>query len=146
MTSAGVARGHAHAMRRRRSGNLATAALIALFACGCGDDPPAVCDSLDAVRASVDDLRHANISENGLSQVRSDLQRLKQDIDGLTDAGRAQFEPQISAVRAAAEQLSTSVTAASAEPTAVTLAAVGGGVTGLADAVRGLTAAMSETC
>jgi hypothetical protein len=121
--------------------------VIAMFVRGCGDsDRPAVCDNLDAVRASVDDLRHANISENGLSQVRSDLQRLRQEIDRFAEAVRAQLEPPISAVRAAAEQLSSSVTAAKADPTAGTLVAVGGHVADLGDAVRGLAAAMSEAC
>jgi hypothetical protein len=130
-----------------RAVTAATAITALLGGCGAGGgDRPAVCDSLSAVQASVDDLRNANVSENGLSQLRSDLGQLKVNLDQLSQDARAQLQPQIDGVRAAAGQLSSSVTAAKSDPSAATFAGVRTAVAGVADSVQGLGAAMSGTC
>ena len=123
------------------------ALLVVLALAGCGaDDKPAVCDSLDAVRASADDVRDANVSENGLSHVSSNLSQLKQNLQQLGTEARTQFEAQITAVRAAADQLTTSVSAARSDPTPATLGVVRDAMAGLGTAVGSLGDAMDDTC
>jgi hypothetical protein len=131
----------------RRHTTLSAAALLVVLAlAGCSDDQPAVCDSLDAVRASVDDVMDANVSENGLSQVSTSLSALKQSLQQLGTEARTQFESQITSVRTAADQLSTSVSAAKADPTAATLGVVRDAMTSLGEAVNSLGTAMADTC
>jgi hypothetical protein len=138
--------GHPHTMRRH-STLLAVALLVVLALAGCGsDDQPAVCDSLDSVRASADDVMDANVSENGMSQVSAGLTALKQNLQQLGSEAKTQFESQITAVRAAADQLSTSVSAAKADPTSATLDVVRDAMTSLGDAVNSLGDAMADTC
>jgi hypothetical protein len=131
---------------RRQSILSAVALLVAVALAGCGSDQPAVCDSLDAVRASADDVRDANVSENGLSQVRAGLTALNQNLQQLGTEARTQFESEITAVRTAADQLSTSVSAAKADPTSATLDVVRDAMTSLAEAVNSLGDAMADTC
>jgi hypothetical protein len=122
-------------------------AAVVLFG-GCTDDEnrPAVCDSYDTVQASADDLRNANIGENGLTLVRTDLQDLRQSLEQLLDDARALYQPQVDAITVAVEQLATTVTAARAEPTAMTLLAVGDAAAWLRETVHRLGTAMADTC
>lgn len=126
---------------------VATVALAGTLLGGCAEeDAPAVCNSLEAVHASVDDVRHAGAGENGLTQLRTDLSQLRLHLDQLQADARAQFQPQLDTVRAAAGQVSSSVAAARTEPTATTLDGVRTAVTGLSAAVQNLDTAMSQTC
>jgi hypothetical protein len=126
---------------------VAAAAAIVLLG-GCADDEsrPAVCDSYDAVQASVDDLRNANISENGLSQVRTDLKELRHGLEQLLDDARANFQTQVDPIRLATDELATAVATARSEPTAMTLAAVGDAAAWLRETVHRLGTAMADTC
>jgi hypothetical protein len=119
-----------------------------VFLGGCADDEnrPAACDSYDAVRASADDLRNANISENGLSQVRTDLQELRRSLEVLLDDARELYATQVDTVELAAEQLATTVAAARAEPGPMTLSAVGDAAAWLRETVNRLGTAMADTC
>jgi len=120
---------------------------VVLALAGCADDDqPAVCDSLDAVRTSAEHVNDANVSENGLSQVRTSLDQLKLDLQQLGTDAKTQFEAQVTAAKAAADQLSASVSAAKADPTTTTLAVVRDAMTGLGTAVNNLGTAMADTC
>ena len=126
---------------------LAAVAVVTLLG-GCADEQerPAVCDSYDAVQASADDLRNANISENGLSQVRTDLQELRHDLVQLVDDARAEYATEADTVEKAANDLGTAVTAARADPGPMTLSAVGDAAAWLRETVHRLGTAMSGTC
>jgi ElaB/YqjD/DUF883 family membrane-anchored ribosome-binding protein len=118
-----------------------------LGACGgSGADKPAVCDSLEAVQVSLDNISKTNVGENGLSQLRTELKALKENLDQLLDDARAQFQPQADAVRAAVDELSSSVEAATADPNKTTLEAVRTAMRSLGDAVKDLATAVSDTC
>jgi len=139
----------AHARGMKSSSTLAvTAVTVTMLLGGCGGsgDQPAVCDSLDAVQASVDHMNVANYSENGMSQMRSDLEGLKLNLQQLTDDAQAQVQPQVQAIRASADQVSASVSAAKANPTETTLDGVRGAMAALSDALRGARTAVSGTC
>jgi len=132
---------------RRHSIWAVTAVLATTLLGGCGGaEKPAVCDSLDAVRASVDHVRDANVSENGMSQLRTDLTRLKTDLNQLANDAKAQFKPEVDKVRSAADELSSAVKSAKADPTSTTFASVRTAVEGLGDAVRNMDTALSDTC
>jgi uncharacterized alpha-E superfamily protein len=135
-------------MPMRRHSILSVPALMVVLALsGCADEEkPAVCDSLDAVRTSASNVREANVSENGLSHVSSSLGQLRQSLQQLGTEARTQFDMQITAVRTAADQLSSSVTAAKADPNAATLGVVRDALAGLGNAVTSLGTAMADTC
>jgi hypothetical protein len=124
----------------------AVAVVLALGGCAEDEDRPAVCDSYDAVQASADDLRNANISENGLTQVRTDLQELRDDLVTLIDDARAQYATEVDTIQKAAADLQTAVTAARIDPGPMTLATVGDAAAWLRETVSRLGTAMADTC
>jgi hypothetical protein len=97
---------------------LLAAVAVVLLLGGCADDQdrPAVCDDYDSVQASADDLRNANVSENGLSQVRTDVEELRHDLVQFVDSARTE------------------------------LAAVGDAAAWLRETVHRLGTAMADTC
>jgi hypothetical protein len=122
------------------------AAIGVLTAGGCGTDQPAACAHLDAVQASLDHVRNANVSENGLSQLRTDLSQLQANLIQLRTDAQAKFPTEIDGVRGAANQLAASVATARATPDASTFAAVRTALSGVQDSVQHLADAMSGTC
>ncbi|GAA1035547.1 hypothetical protein GCM10009557_43540 [Virgisporangium ochraceum] len=127
---------------------LVAAVAVVLVLGGCADEPdrPAVCDSYDSVQASADDLRNANVSENGLSQVRTDLEDLRHALVQLVDDARAQYATEVDTIEKAAADLRTAVTAARADPGPMTLSAVGDAAAWLRETVHRLGTAMADTC
>lgn len=124
----------------------AVAVVLLLGGCADGQDQPAVCDSYDSVQASADDLRNANISENGLTQVRTDLQELRHDLVQLVDEAKAEYATEVDTVEKAAADLQTAVTAARIDPGPMTLATVGDAAAWLRETVHRLGTAMADTC
>jgi hypothetical protein len=126
---------------------IAVAAIVAAVGTSaCSTDQPAVCDSFAAVQNSIDQIRNANVGENGLSQLRADLAQFKDNLTQLHADAKTQFAAEIQAVQAAATQVSASVTTARATPDAASLAAVRAPVTALQSSVQNLGAALSGTC
>jgi hypothetical protein len=117
-----------------------------LGAGGCSTDKPAVCDSLAAVQNSIDQIRNANVGENGLSLVRTELSQLKVNLEQLYADAQAQFASEIQAVQAAAAQTSASLATARAMPDAANVAAVRAPLNALQTSMRSLGDAMSGTC
>jgi hypothetical protein len=111
----------------------------------CGSDAP-VCDSAAAVRTSVDQVRNANVSENGLSQLRTDLGGLRTNLQQLYADAQAQFASEVSAVRASADKFAASLSTARAAPDVRNLAAVRSAIGGLRTSVQTLSDAMASTC
>ena len=122
------------------------AAIVLLGSCAADENRPVVCDNYDAVRASADDLRNANISENGLSQVRTNLQALRSDLTDLLEEARTTYQAQVDVIQLAAQDLATAVTAARSDPGPMTLAAVGDAAAWLRETVHRLGTAMADTC
>lgn len=113
---------------------------------GCGTDKPPGCDSLEAVQTTMHQIRNANVAENGLTQLRTDLQQLRRDLQQLRTDAEAQFAPQVGVVKTAADQFSTSIAAARDKPDAATLSAVRTSLGALQTSIQGLRDAMSGTC
>jgi hypothetical protein len=140
-------RRHAPGMRRMSTWiTVAAAAAGMLTAGGCGTDQPAACAHLDAVQASIDHVRNANVSENGMSQLRTDLSQLQANLIQLRTDVQATHPAEVAAVRGAANQLAATIAAARVTPNETTLGTVRTAMSGLQDSVRQLADAMSGTC
>ena len=115
----------------------------ALTACG---EPPALCQDMDALSASIENLRSLNTGENALSAASSELTKIESDLEKLRADAAAEFATQIAAVQSAKDGLRASVRAAAEAPTTTTLSAVRDDVGALRLAVDGLKAALSASC
>jgi hypothetical protein len=132
---------------RSTSRVIAGAAVFAALGTGaCSTDQPAVCDSFAAVQNSIDQIRNANVTENGLTQLRTDLTQLRTNMQQLLADAQAQFASEAQAVQAAATQFSASVATARADPNAANLSAVRPPLNALQSSVQTLGVAMSGTC
>jgi phosphotransacetylase len=132
---------------KRMSARIAAAlTVVTLGLGGCGTDQPPVCDSLVAVQTTMHQIRNANVAENGLALLRAHLQQLNVDVRLLLADAAAQFAPEAEAVRAAADQVSTSVAAAQESPDVAHLSAVRTTLGALRSSLEGLGDAMSGTC
>ncbi|BFU43239.1 hypothetical protein [Krasilnikovia sp. MM14-A1004] len=124
----------------------ASAALVLLGAGACGTDSPAVCDSLDQVQNSIDHVKDTNVSENGLTQLKTNLQALQTELQRLKTDAKSQFTAQLTAVQTAADQLKASVASAKTTPSAATLGNVRTAVAGLGTSLQQLGDSMAGTC
>ncbi|MEV6596273.1 hypothetical protein AB0M36_05325 [Actinoplanes sp. NPDC051346] len=113
---------------------------------GCSSEEPPVCDSIDAAQATMGQIRNANVSENGLNELKADLRQFSVDLQQVATDAAARFGSEIDAVKLAASQFSTSVAAAQAAPDATSLASVRASRVLLEDSVQRLDDAVSETC
>jgi type VI protein secretion system component VasK len=119
--------------------------VVGLAGCSSGGQP-AMCDSADALRQSVNGLTNINLSENGMMALRAAISEVKSDLNQLVADAKAQFQQQTDQLKAAVSQLSTSVSTALADPTAATLGAVGTAVDALKVAFADLRSALSDAC
>jgi hypothetical protein len=133
---------------RRVAAAAATATLMtgSVLVTGCASDKPPVCDSVDAVRQTTDQLRKMNVSENGLTGVSGDLSQLKTDLAQVASDAKAQYRPQVDALTASVDRLQADVASAREAPTAASLGTVRTAVTDVGDAARELRAAVAGTC
>ena len=122
------------------------AAMLGTTLAGCASEPAPVCASLASVQHSIAQLRNANVAENGLSQLKTDLQQLRVYLDELTTQASSQFATEVQAVQAAVTHFRASVSTARADPTAVNLAAVREAFTAVPPAVNNLGKALAGTC
>jgi hypothetical protein len=113
---------------------------------GCSSDQPSVCDHLDAAQANMNQIRNANVSENGLAPLRANLQQLKANVQLVLGEAAAQFAPQVEAVKTTADQVSATVAEARETPDAAHLSAVRTALGTLQASLRSLGDAMSGTC
>ena len=98
--------------------SLSTLLAVVLAASGlaaCGSDKPAVCDDVDTLQSSVDNLKDAQVSENGLNAVKADLTQIQQDLRQLSTDAKAEFGDDVSKVETAMTSLRSSVAAAKSD-------------------------------
>ena len=124
-----------------------TTLLLGTVLVGCSDDKPAVCDSVDALKTSVDDVKNIDVTaSSAVSDLKSSLTTIKSDLDTVKTDAKAQYATQIDAVDTAFTQLTTSIDAAIADATATTLAAVVAAVQPFTNAVQTLADDVKSTC
>jgi hypothetical protein len=135
--------------RTRRAAWAATAATTLVLVAGCGDNGTqnsATCDKADQLKSSVSALEKVNVTENGLSALKTDLAQVKSDLNALAAAAKTQFQPQIQAVKTSADQVSASLSAAKDNPSRTTLNSVVVSVKGLGASAKTLQDSVSATC
>jgi outer membrane murein-binding lipoprotein Lpp len=133
-------------MRRASIWSVAIATVISLFLAGCADEQPVMCDSLDAVQHTVENLRNANVSENGMAAFTAGLDQLRADVDQLLAGAEDEFKNQIDAVQSAVGQLESSVRGVREDPSAATLTIVREAYSDLRSAVEALVGSMRNAC
>lgn len=107
---------------------------------------PALCDSLDALRASVQQLGNVNVTAAGLSGFQDAWQAVKTDLQQVATDAQAQYAPQVDKVKADTDAVGSAADAARADPTTTSLSAVRDAVHTLADDVGHLVDEVSPEC
>ena len=121
---------------------MSSAALVA-----CGEDTPAVCGSAEQLQSSFDDLKDIDITEaNGPEEFKSQVETVDGDLDQLTNDAKAEFSSQVDTVIATFEALKTSAQAATADPSADTLAAATTAMSAFTTEVQALIKDVESTC
>ena len=121
---------------------MSSAALVA-----CGDDEPAVCGSAEQLQSSFDDLKDIDLTEtNGLDEFKSELETIDGDLNQLANDAKSEFSSQVDAVTSSFEALGASVQAATADPTADTLAVAKTAMSEFSTAVQALISDVESTC
>jgi len=135
-------------MRRHHTWTTTIALLGAMVVAlaSCGQDKPAVCAQADELKASVQHLRDVTVSENGIDALTSALRQVKTELEQLGTEAKSEFQPEIDGGKASVDQLSSSLSAAKADPSATSLRSVGTALKSLDAAVRTLQDAVAGTC
>jgi hypothetical protein len=121
---------------------LSSTALVA-----CGDDQPAVCGSAEQLQSSFGELEDIDLTEtNGLDEFKSQLETIDGDLDQLTNDAKSEFSSQADAVASTFEALEASVQAATADPTADTLAVAKTALSEFSTSVKALISDVESTC
>jgi hypothetical protein len=113
----------------------------------CGEDTPAVCGSAEQLQSSFDDLKDIDVAAaGGLDEFKSQFETVDGDLDQLTNDAKSEFSSQVEAVTTTWEALGTSVQAATADPSADTLAATGTALSAFSTEVQALISDVKSTC
>ena len=106
---------------------LASAALLLSAAlAGCGGDEPAVCGSVDDLKASIEDVRSIDIeSPDALTQLETGLETVKSDFDTVKADAKTELSSELGTVDSAYTAVTTAVEDAVAGPSQATLSAAG---------------------
>lgn len=107
---------------------------------------PAVCTSVEQLKASVTKLANLDISVNVFTTLRTDLNLVKQDLQTVSQDAKSQYSGAVAKVRAAASDVRAAATAAQRNPNASTLSALVTAVKSLASDVNALSNEVASTC
>lgn len=111
-----------------------------------GTPTPAVCQHLDALRASMKKLQEVKIGENALAALSAELNTMQSELKQLPASASSQYSTEVKAVKTAAAALDSSIKAATTSPSPAAIAAVGDDVGALGAAMRTLSDAVGDTC
>ncbi|MBG0567173.1 hypothetical protein [Actinoplanes aureus] len=129
----------------------ATMAVGILGLGGCSSTPAegstqAVCDSFAAVQNTVNQIKNANVSENGLNAARPYVSQLLNELNQLVQDAKAQFKPQADMLKTTVDQLQASVDTARTDPNRTNLSAVRASVAAVRESAENLRDAVSGFC
>jgi hypothetical protein len=132
-------------------GKLAAVVLAAVTAAGlaaCGQSAQAAtCDRADGVSAAVDNLKDVNLAgENGLVALQDAMAGVKTQLEAMRADIRADQQPQVDAVKAAVEQVRSSLAGVKANPTSQGLVEVRANLQTLGAAVGQLRLTVGAGC
>jgi hypothetical protein len=106
----------------------------------------AVCDDVDSIKASVQNLKEARIGENGLTVLQTELPKIQSALTQLRADASTQYSSEIDLVQSQARVLRSSVASASADPSMGTFAKVADGIQAVGSATRDLGDAVAGSC
>lgn len=120
-------------------------------AVGCSSDrpvkkKPAVCTSVERFESSVAALKKVDVGKGGLAKVRTDLGRIRSDLQQVVDDARGEFSRGVKDVRDDLTGLDKAVGAAITSPSAATKAAVGSALSTLIKTADQLVDDVRSTC
>ena len=126
---------------------VAATLLVGSVLVGCSNDKPAVCDDVNNLKTSVEDIKSIDVTSPGaVSDLESGLTAIKSDVAAVKTDAKSQYATQVDAVDSAFTTLTTSVDAAKADPSATTFAAVTAAAGTLTTAVQKLADDVNSTC
>jgi len=94
----------------RRVAAVCTVALMAIAA-GCGSSgggsssDTKLCDSIDSLKTSLQDLKNVDLAKNGTEGLKSAIQDVQENVQATTKAAKSEFAPQVDALETAVKQL-----------------------------------------
>jgi outer membrane murein-binding lipoprotein Lpp len=123
------------------------ALLMSLSLAGCSEETPAVCTSVDDLRASVQSVRDVDVtSSGGLGELEDAVAGVKSDLADVRDDAADEFSSQIDTVQAGIAELERSLRAAQDAVSPDTLRAAGSALRTLANQVQSLIDDIRATC
>jgi hypothetical protein len=115
--------------------------------CSSGSEgTPAVCSSVDALQASVADLRDVQVADNGIPALRDAVASVEADLRQVVDDATSQYEPQADQLKADGVALQSAADAALNAPSPDTLRVVRSSISALADDVTHFADDVASTC
>lgn len=122
-------------------------ALVPAGLAGCASaEPPAFCQDLDQLAASMQALKETDVKAEGIDGVKTKLTAIRDDIGQLSQTAKEQFAPQLDEVTKQGNELKTTVDAAVASPSEETISAARRNVGELKNAFLDLQAAIQASC
>ena len=128
------------------SGTGTASATASSSASASASDKAAVCASAGKLKDDVVALKDVNIRANGTSAVSAQLTKIQQQLDVVRSDAQGHFAPQITGLQDAVSRLSSSLSAATGNLNASTLATLAAAVGAVVTAGNNLVSAISGTC
>lgn len=126
---------------------LAALLIASGFLVGCGGgDKPALCSDLDALNASVDDLKSVNATEARLAELEDDLTQVRSSLGKVKSDAEQQYSDEIMGVDQAYATLASDLSSAVSSPSTGAIAQVGSDVRSLGMSLTALNEAVRNTC
>jgi capsule polysaccharide export protein KpsE/RkpR len=99
-----------------------------------------------SLKTSLSDLKHTNVTANGLSAISDQFTKIQDNLKTVKSDAHGQFSPQINALSSALSTLGSSLTAAKDNPNAGTLTSVAAAVGTVVTAGNNLVSTVTSTC
>ena len=124
-----------------------TTLILALPLAACSEDEPAVCGSVDDLKASVDDVKEIDVTaSDDLTDLQSALTAVENDFAEVKADAKSEFAAPVDAVQTSLTALKTSVQQAQSAPAADTLAAAASALSAFGTEVQTLIDDVQSTC
>lgn len=123
---------------------LASAALLALGACG-GSDKPGYCADRSQLESSIKDLTNFNPAA-GLSGLQKRLSTIQSDANALVASARSDFPSETNAIKTSIDSLSSDIRALPSNPSAAQIASLASDASSVVSAVSAFVDATKSTC
>jgi len=120
-----------------------------LTACGTGDgdEPAAVCSSIDDLGASVSALGDVDVtSSGGLAELKEAFVEVREDLGAVRDDAGAEFSDELKTVDSAYDDLKTAIEGVATAPSLAALGAVKSALSGFGTGVDSLVDDVQATC